>query len=93
MTERHILIVEDERPLREMVVFGLQRAGYRVTEAGDCGAARTSIADRLPDLLLLDWMLPDMSGLEFARALRRDDNTRELPIIMQIGRASCRERV
>ncbi len=93
MTERHILIVEDERPLREMVAFGLQRAGYRVTEAGDCGAARTSIADRLPDLLLLDWMLPDMSGLEFARALRRDDNTRELPIIMLTARVAEDDKI
>jgi len=93
MTERYILIVEDERPLREMVAFGLQRAGYRVTEAGDCGAARTSIADRLPDLLLLDWMLPDMSGLEFARALRRDDNTRELPIIMLTARVAEDDKI
>lgn len=93
MTEKHILIVEDERPLREMVAFGLQRAGYRVTEAGDCSAARTSIADRLPDLLLLDWMLPDMSGLEFARALKRDDNTRELPIIMLTARVAEDDKI
>ncbi len=93
MTEKHILIVEDERPLREMVAFGLQRAGYRVTEAGDCGAARANIADHLPDLLLLDWMLPDMSGLEFARALRRDDNTRELPIVMLTARVAEDDKI
>ena len=93
MTEKHILFVEVERPLREMVAFGLQRAGYRVTEAGDCSAARTSIADRLPDLLLLDWMLPDMSGLEFARALKRDDNTRELPIIMLTARVAEDDKI
>lgn len=93
MTEKHILVVEDERPLREMIAFGLQRAGYRVTEAGDCGTARATIADRLPDLLLLDWMLPDMSGLEFARALRRDENTRELPIIMLTARVAEDDKV
>ncbi|MGB9430199.1 MAG: phosphate regulon transcriptional regulator PhoB [Gammaproteobacteria bacterium] len=93
MTEKHILIVEDERPLREMAAFGLQRAGYKVTETGDCSAARAAIADRLPDLLLLDWMLPDMSGLEFARALRRDDTTQDLPIIMLTARAAEDDKV
>lgn len=93
MTEKHILIVDDERPLREMVAFGLQRSGYRVSEAGDCSTARAKIADHLPDLLLLDWMLPDMSGLEFARALRRDDNTRELPIIMLTARVAEDDKI
>ncbi len=93
MAEKHILIVEDERPLREMVAFGLQRAGYTVTETDQCAVARAAIADHLPDLLLLDWMLPDMSGLEFARALRRDDITRELPIIMLTARAAEDDKV
>jgi len=93
MTEKYILIVEDERPLREMVAFGLQRAGYSVTEVGDCSTARAKIADRLPDLLLLDWMLPDMSGLEFARALRRNENTRELPIIMLTARVAEDDKI
>ncbi|MGH8397590.1 MAG: phosphate regulon transcriptional regulator PhoB [Gammaproteobacteria bacterium] len=93
MADKHILIVEDERPLREMVTFGLERAGYTVTETDQCAAARAAIADKLPDLLLLDWMLPDMSGLEFARALRRDDSTRELPIIMLTARAAEDDKV
>ena len=93
MPEKHILIVEDEVALREMLAFGLQRAGYRVTESGNCAAARAAIADQRPDLLLLDWMLPDMSGLEFARALRREDATRELPIIMLTARAAEDDKV
>ncbi|MGA9852401.1 MAG: phosphate regulon transcriptional regulator PhoB [Gammaproteobacteria bacterium] len=93
MAEKHILIVEDERPLREMVAFGLKRAGYKVAETGECASARAAIADRLPDMLLLDWMLPDMSGLEFARALRRDEATRELPIIMLTARAAEDDKV
>ena len=93
MPEKRVLIVEDEVPLREMLAFGLQRAGYQVTEAGNCAAARAAIADGRPDLLLLDWMLPDMSGLEFARALRRDDATRELPIIMLTARAAEDDKV
>lgn len=93
MPEKHILIVEDEVPLREMLAFGLQRIGYRVTESGNCAAARAAIADAQPDLLLLDWMLPDLSGLEFARALRHDDATRELPIIMLTARATEDDKI
>ncbi|MBU6470861.1 MAG: response regulator, partial [Gammaproteobacteria bacterium] len=93
MADKHVLIVEDEVPLREMLSFGLQRTGYRVTESGNCAAARAVIADGRPDLLLLDWMLPDMSGLEFSRALRRDETTRELPIIMLTARATEDDKV
>lgn len=93
MADKRILIVEDERPIREMIAFGLKREGYRVQEAANCAEARTAIADHLPDLLLLDWMLPDMSGLEFARLLKRQEGSRELPIIMLTARASEDDKV
>ena len=63
MTGKQILIVEDEKPIRDMIAFGLRRAGFDVREAEDCATARASIADARPDLLLIDWMLPDQSGL------------------------------
>ncbi len=63
-----ILVVEDERAIRDMIAFGLKRAGYGVREAEDCRTAREALADRLPDLMLVDWMLPDMSGLELTRS-------------------------
>src|SRR6478735_5872238 len=66
MPAKQVLIVEDERPIREMIAFGLKRHGFEVREAEDCRAARASLADRRPDLVLIDWMLPDMSGLELA---------------------------
>jgi two-component system phosphate regulon response regulator PhoB len=59
MTPKQILIVEDERPIREMIAFGLRRAGFEVSEAEDSQAARSALANRRPDLLLVDWMLPD----------------------------------
>lgn len=59
MAARQILIVEDERPIREMIAFGLRRNGFEVREAADVSAARASIADQRPDLVLIDWMLPD----------------------------------
>jgi two-component system phosphate regulon response regulator PhoB len=82
MSTRQILIVEDERPIREMIAFSLKRAGYAVHEAEDCRAARGLLADHRPDLLLIDWMLPDMSGLELTRLIKRDRETRDLPVIM-----------
>jgi len=93
MRARQILIVEDERPIREMVAFGLRRAGFEVREAEDSRAARAAVADRRPDLMLVDWMLPDTSGLELTRALKRDRETRDLPIIMLTARAAEADKV
>src|SRR5256884_9972335 len=87
MPAKQVLIVEDERPIREMIAFGLRRAGFEVREAEDCRAARAALADSRPDLILVDWMLPDMSGLELTRALKRDRETRELPVIILTARA------
>ena len=93
MTTKHILIVEDERPIREMIAFGLKRAGFEVREAEDSRTARSALADRRPDLMLVDWMLPDTSGLELTRALKRERETRDLPIIMLTARAAEADKV
>jgi two-component system, OmpR family, phosphate regulon response regulator PhoB len=93
MPAKQILIVEDERPIREMIAFGLKRAGFDVREAEDCRAARAQLADRRPDLVLIDWMLPDMSGLELTRSLKRDRETREVPIILLTARAEETDKV
>jgi two-component system phosphate regulon response regulator PhoB len=93
MAARKILIVEDEAPIRQMIAFNLARAGFEVEEAGDCSTARLRIADSRPDLVLVDWMLPDASGLELTRTLRRDEACRDLPIIMLTARAEERDRV
>ena len=93
MPAKQVLIVEDERPIREMIAFGLKRAGFEVREAEDCRSARAALADTRPDLVLVDWMLPDMSGLELTRALKRDRETRELPVIMLTARAEEGDKV
>jgi two-component system, OmpR family, phosphate regulon response regulator PhoB len=93
MAGKQILIVEDEKPIREMIAFGLRRAGFDVFEAEDCKSARARIADRRPDLLLVDWMLPDMSGLELTRALKKDKKTREVPVILLTARAEEQDKV
>lgn len=93
MSGKQILIVEDEKPIRDMIAFGLRRAGYDVSEAEDTAEARARIADRRPDLMLVDWMLPDQSGLELTRQLKRDRDTQELPIIMLTARADEGDKV
>jgi len=87
------LIVEDEQPIREVIAFGLKRAGFAVTEAGNGVKAQASIADERPDLILMDWMLPDISGLELTRRLKRDELTREIPVIMLTARAEELDKV
>ncbi|MEX1994184.1 MAG: phosphate regulon transcriptional regulator PhoB [Steroidobacteraceae bacterium] len=93
MAETRILVVEDEQPIRDLIAFGLRRAGFQVALAGNCQEARASLGDRRPDLLLVDWMLPDMSGLELTRQLRRDANTRDIPILMLTARAEEGDKV
>ncbi len=93
MPANDILIVEDEPAIRAMVAMALERADFAVREAGDVPAAERAIADRRPDLILLDWMLPGTSGIELARRLRRDEYTRDVPILMLTARAEEDDRV
>jgi two-component system phosphate regulon response regulator PhoB len=93
MTGKQILIVEDEKPIRDMIAFSLRRAGYVIAEAEDSNEARARIADSRPDLLLIDWMLPDQSGLELTRAIKRNKDTQDLPVIMLTARAEEHDKV
>ena len=79
---RYILLVEDEAAIREMVQHALSRAGFETRAVADAVHADREIERCPPRLILLDWMLPGISGLEYARRLRRDDATRNIPIIM-----------
>ena len=88
-----ILIVEDETPIREMIAFHLSRAGFDTLEADNCQRARELLADERPDLALVDWMLPDMSGLELTRMLKRDNENEDLAIIMLTARADEHDKV
>jgi len=91
--EQRVLVVEDETAIRDMIAFALKRASLVPMLAEDTRTAQHLIADRLPDLVLLDWMLPGTSGLEFARRLRREELTREIPIIMLTARGEEDDRV
>lgn len=91
--QKRILIVEDEDSIRDMVAFALRRADMQPVHAADARAAQHAIAEKVPDLILLDWMLPGTSGLELARRLRREETTREIPIIMLTARGEEIDRV
>ena len=82
MSGKKILIVDDEAPIREMVTVALEMAGYDCMEAADAREAHSLIVDHKPDLILLDWMMPDISGIELARRLKRSELTSEIPIVM-----------
>ncbi|MBI5791742.1 MAG: phosphate regulon transcriptional regulator PhoB [Rhodocyclales bacterium] len=88
-----ILVVEDEPTIQSLIEVNLRRAGHVVRLASDAESARRMVQEALPDLVLLDWMLPGMSGVDFARQLRGDARTRNLPIIMLTARAEERDKV
>jgi len=89
----NILVVEDEPAIRELIGVNLRHAGYVPVFAPDAAAARRQIDSELPDLVLLDWMLPDTPGIDLARKLRSDTRTRELPIIMLTARAQEMDKI
>lgn len=89
----NILVVEDEPAIQELIAVNLLRAGHHVLRANDAEEAALLIRDTLPDVVLLDWMLPGMPGLQFARRLRADERTRDLPIIMLTARSEEHDKV
>ena len=93
MENKLILIVEDEASIRELLRFALERAEFRVAEAADAKAARLRIAEAHPDLILMDWMLPGVSGVELARELKGAPQTKDVPIIMVTARTEEEDRV
>ena len=82
MSRNRILIVDDEPAIREMVAVALELADFDVLEAENAQRGHEIIVDERPDLVLLDWMLPSITGIELARRLKRDETTNEIPIIM-----------
>jgi two-component system, OmpR family, phosphate regulon response regulator PhoB len=88
-----VMIVEDEEPLALLLRYNLESEGYEVETVARGDEADLRLRESLPDLILLDWMLPDVSGIELARALRREENSRDIPIIMLTARADEDDKV
>lgn len=93
MTTPNILLVEDEPAIQELLAFNVAQCGFRAIQAYDVPSAKAEINRALPDLILLDWMLPGASGVELARSLRADARTRDIPIIMLTARSDERDKV
>jgi two-component system, OmpR family, phosphate regulon response regulator PhoB len=89
----NILVVEDEPAIQELIAVNLQHAGHHVIRTRDAEGALGIVRNALPDLLLIDWMLPGMSGLSLARALRQQERTREIPIIMLTARGAENDKI
>ena len=92
-TKPSVLVVEDEAALATMLRYNLEKQGFRVDEAVDGQEALTRIAEAQPDIVLLDWMLPVMSGIEVCRQIRRRPQTRDLPVIMVTARTEDQDAV
>ena len=89
----HVLIVEDEAALVTMLRYNLESEGYRVSEAVDGEEAILLVIEEPPDLILLDWMLPSLSGIEVCRRIRRNESARDVPIVMLTARGEDSDRV
>jgi len=89
----NILLVEDEPAIQELIAFNLTQAGHHVLRASTAEAALTLVKNALPDLVLLDWMLPGVSGIEVAKRLRADERTRHVPIIMLTARSDEQDKI
>ncbi len=88
-----ILVVEDEPAIQKLIAVNLAMAGHEVLRADDVQQAKALIAQQLPDVVILDWMLPGTSGLQFARMLRQDERTRDVPLIMLTARSNEGDKV
>ncbi len=88
----NILVVEDEPAIQELIAVNLEHAGHHVIRASDAEGALGIVRNALPDVLLIDWMLPGMSGVALARQIRQEERTRRIPIILLTARSTESER-
>lgn len=89
----HILVVEDEPSQREVMVYNLEAEGYRVTCADNGDDAMLVIAEDMPDVIVLDWMMPHLSGIEVCRQIKSNPDTRAIPVIMLSAKSEEADRV
>ncbi|ENY3829692.1 phosphate regulon transcriptional regulator PhoB [Vibrio cholerae] len=90
---RRILVVEDEAPIREMLCFVLEQKGYQAVEAEDYDSAMSKLTEPFPDLVLLDWMLPGGSGINLIKHMKREEMTRNIPVVMLTARGEEEDKV
>ncbi len=89
----HIFVVEDEKPILTLLTYNLQKEGYKVSSSSNGEEALTSIKEKKPDLVLLDWMLPDLSGIKICQYLKQDEKVKNIPIIMLTAKGEEEDKV
>ena len=93
MSRLSVLVVEDEDAIREMLAMVLEQSGFEASQCADAEVANLILQERMPDLIVLDWMLPGISGIEWARRLKKDQFYREIPIILLTARGEEEDKV
>ena len=89
----HIFVVEDEKPILTLLTYNLQKEGYKVSSSSNGEEALSSIKEKKPDLVLLDWMLPDLSGIDICKNIRKDNSFKDLPIIMLTAKGEEEDKI
>ncbi len=90
---KRILVVEDEAPIREMLCFVLEQKGYETVEAADYADGLAKVREPYPELIVLDWMMPGGSGIQFLKQLKQDEMTRQIPVVMLTARGEEEDKV
>lgn len=90
---KRILVVEDEAPIREMLCFVLEQKGYETIEAEDYANGLAKVREPYPELIVLDWMMPGGSGIQFIKQLKQDEVTRQIPVVMLTARGEEEDKV
>ena len=89
----HIFVVEDEKPIQELLQYNLEKEGFKVSSSTNGEAALETIKEKIPDLILLDWMLPDLSGIKICQYLKQDKTVKDIPIIMLTAKGEEEDKI
>ena len=89
----HIFVVEDEKPIQELLQYNLEKEGFKVSSSVNGEAALETIKEKIPDLILLDWMLPDLSGIKICQYLKQDKTVKDIPVIMLTAKGEEEDKI
>jgi len=89
----HIFVVEDEKPIQELLQYNLEKEGFKVSSSANGEEALETIKEKIPDLILLDWMLPDLSGIKICRYLKQDKTVKNIPVIMLTAKGEEEDKI
>ena len=89
----HIFVVEDEKPIQELLQYNLEKEGFKVSSSANGEEALETIKEKIPDLILLDWMLPDLSGIKICQYLKQDKTVKDIPVILLTAKGEEEDKI